>query len=156
MSLITLEVPKEYGYVLAVATGTLFLGAWHGGRVMPFRKAAGVPYPYQYASKEQIDACDDAKQKSALQVYNCAQRAHYNYIENHPTFLTAMLISGLRYPVAAASVGAAWCLGRTLYAIGYTRPNTENGKGRLIGVWASLLQIGMLGTAAWTCWKLCA
>ncbi|KAF2085301.1 membrane-associated proteins in eicosanoid and glutathione metabolism [Saccharata proteae CBS 121410] len=156
MSLITLQVPQEYGYVLLAASSTLFVNLWHAFRVSPFRRAAGVPYPYQYASAEQIAATDDAGKKSALHLFNCAQRAHYNFLEAHPTAVIAMLISGLRYPTASAVMGGLWAVGRVMYAMGYTRPGVENGKGRLVGSWASLVQIGLMGMAAWTSWKMIA
>ncbi|CAN9355471.1 unnamed protein product [Alternaria alternata] len=49
-----LQIPSEYGYVLAACVSTFFVGAWHGGRVGGFRKAAKIPYPYEYASYEQV------------------------------------------------------------------------------------------------------
>ncbi|KAI8269012.1 hypothetical protein K4K61_001619, partial [Colletotrichum sp. SAR11_59] len=48
------------------------------------------------------------------------QRAHANFTENQPSFLGALLISGLRFPVASAAVGAGWALSRLIYAFGYT------------------------------------
>lgn len=56
-----------------------------------------------------------------------AQRAHANFTENLPTFLSALFISGLKYPVLSASVGAAWAVSRVLYARGYTK-NGPNGR----------------------------
>lgn len=49
-----------------------------------------------------------------------AQRAHNNFTENLTPFLGALLISGLRYPVYAAGLGALWSTGRVLFALGYT------------------------------------
>ena len=43
-----------HSYVLAACVSTFFVGAWHGGRVGGFRKAAKIPYPYEYASYEQV------------------------------------------------------------------------------------------------------
>lgn len=58
-----------------------------------------------------------------------AQRAHANFTENLPTFLSALFISGLKFPVLSACVGAAWAVSRVLYARGYTK----NGpKGRYV------------------------
>lgn len=49
-----------------------------------------------------------------------AQRAHANFTENLTPFLGALLVSGLQYPVFAASLGAVWTFGRVLFALGYT------------------------------------
>lgn len=114
----------------------------------PFRKAAGVNYPTQYATDEQIAATADANKKKALYLFNCAQRAHYNFMENHTPFLVSLFVAGLKFPVAASVMGALWGVGRVLYATGYTRKDKESGKGRLMGAWASLLQIGLMGMAA--------
>lgn len=49
-----------------------------------------------------------------------AQRAHANFTENLTPFLGELLISGLRYPTFAASLGGLWVFARVIYAIGYT------------------------------------
>lgn len=56
--------------------------------------------------------------------------------------MPALLVAGIRYPVAGAVLGQIWNLGRVVYAIGYTNPNGTNGKGRLYG---SVQYIGFLG-----------
>lgn len=84
-------------------------------------------------------------------LFNSAQRAHQNFNENHLTALGAMLIAGLKYPMASAVLGAAWAANRVVYAIGYTN-GAEGGKGRYYGVlWmlAHFALIGMSGKAAW-------
>lgn len=50
-----------------------------------------------------------------------AQRAHANFLENLPTFLSALFIGGITFPVLSASLGAAWAVSRVLYARGYTK-----------------------------------
>ncbi|KAI1079254.1 membrane-associated proteins in eicosanoid and glutathione metabolism [Whalleya microplaca] len=120
----TLQVPGEYGYVLTVATSSLFINILHMLLVVKARGAAGLKYPIPYASQEQ--AGKDPK----AYAFNCAQRAHANYTENLTPFLGALLISGLRFPLAAAGLGAAWVFGRTWYALGYTSrgpPGRANG-----------------------------
>jgi glutathione S-transferase len=57
-----------------------------------------------------------------------AQRAHANFIENQPTFLSLLAVSGLRYPVAAAALGASWIFGRVAYALGYTSSRGPKGR----------------------------
>ncbi|KAK0660641.1 hypothetical protein DIS24_g3083 [Lasiodiplodia hormozganensis] len=157
MSFATLQVPQEYGFVVLAATGSLFVSTWLGIRIGSFRKAAGVPYPHQYASQEQIAAASgDEKKQQALHLFNCAQRGHYNFLENHTNFLFALLVAGLRRPVPAAVMGAAWSVGRIMYAVGYTRPDKKNGMGRLIGSWATLIQLVLMGMAGWDGYKMLA
>merc|ERR1712000_147847 len=92
MASLVLEVPKEYGYVLAVASATGFVNLLHFFTTAKYRKASGVAYPAPYATEEQ---CKD----NAMAVkFNCAQRAHSNFGENIISFLPALAISGLTYP----------------------------------------------------------
>ncbi|KAE9986174.1 hypothetical protein EG328_006437 [Venturia inaequalis] len=149
---ISITLPAEYGYVLATATGSFILSTWHGMRVGPFRKAAKIPYPTQYASDSLLASTTDSTQKQNLYLFNCAQRAHYNFLENYVTFLPALLIAGLKYPVASSVLGAAWCVFRAMYATGYTRADKKDGKGRLMGsaFWlAQFALYGMVGKVAW-------
>jgi glutathione S-transferase len=164
----TIQIPSEYGYVatnlfplnylltlspsyvLLAAVSTFLVGSWHGGRVGVFRKAAKIPYPFEYASYEQIQTASPASSK-AMMAFNSAQRAHQNFNENHPTALGAMLIAGLQYPFAAAVLGGVWAVNRVVYAVGYTN-GSEGGKGRYYGIlWmlAHWALIGMSGKAAW-------
>ncbi|KAI5458385.1 hypothetical protein BGZ63DRAFT_426788 [Mariannaea sp. PMI_226] len=117
-----LELPDQYGLVLAVATSTFFVNTLHVVLTSKARKASGLKYPIPYASNELAE-----KDTKAYQ-FNCAQRAHSNFTENHTSFLGALLISGLQYPVAAASIGAGWVLSRVVYAIGYTSGTGPQGR----------------------------
>jgi len=153
---IAISVPKEYGYVLLTATGTFFLSTWHAMRVGPFRKAAGVPYPNQYASPEEIATAATPEKAQSLHLFNCAQRAHYNYLENYVAFLPAMLLAGLRFPVSAAVTGLLWAGFRTAYAVGYTRADKKNGKGRLAGSGFWLAQFVAFGMVGWMGWEALA
>jgi glutathione S-transferase len=87
--------------------------------VMSHRKSSGVKYPTLYASEEQ------AAKDPAVYKYNCAQRAHGNFLEAQPSFIISVLISGLRWPVVSAAVGAGWLVGRVVYAIGYTKSGPQ-------------------------------
>ncbi|KAL1305855.1 hypothetical protein AAFC00_004009 [Neodothiora populina] len=144
----TFTVQPEYGYVLLAATSTFFIGFWHGGRCGFFRKAC-MPlsnYPAPYADSAMLaSASEDATLKKNLYLWNCAQRAHGNYNENQPSVVAAMLIAGLKYPVASAVCGAAWGLGRIAYAVGYTRADKEGGRGRLIAMPMWLFQMVLFG-----------
>lgn len=121
-------------------------------RVGTFRKAAKVPYPYEYASYEQVQSASPATSKAML-AFNSAQRAHQNFNENHPTALGAMLIAGLRYPFATAIVGAVWSVNRVVYAHGYTN-GAEGGKGRYYGIAWFFAHIGLIGMAAKAGWDI--
>ncbi|KAI8952641.1 membrane-associated proteins in eicosanoid and glutathione metabolism [Xylaria longipes] len=140
------EVPKEYGYVLAVATSTLFINTYHKLLSSVARKASGLKYPIPYATQEQAD-----KDPKAFK-FNLAQRAHANFGENLTPFLTGLLVAGLRYPTQATWAGSAWVVGRFAYAYAYTKfgPN-----GRLPGYVVS--QAGKLAVtimAVLTCWNM--
>jgi glutathione S-transferase len=65
-----------------------------------------------------------------MYLFNCAQRAHHNFLENYTVALSGMLISGLVYPRTAAALGAAWTGGRVVYALGYTWREEWNVEGR--------------------------
>ena len=116
-----------------------------------YRKAAKIPYPYEYASYEQVQTASPANSKLML-AFNAAQRGHQNFNENHPTAIAAMLISGLKYPVATAVLGALWSVNRVIYGIGYTSTASTDSKGRYKGaLWmvAHYAMILMAGKAAY-------
>ncbi|KXJ92832.1 hypothetical protein Micbo1qcDRAFT_160661 [Microdochium bolleyi] len=137
MATLTLQLPAEYGYVLAAATSSLFINVMHFVLTGDARKRAKIPYPNAYATAEQA-----AKDPAAYR-FNCAQRAHANYTENLTPFLGALLIAGLSYPVYAAGLGATWTTGRAVYALGYTGAGP---KGRVVGsVVSSLSGFVLLG-----------
>lgn len=82
----------------------------------------GISYPNTYATAEQA-----AKDPAAYQL-NCAQRAHANFTENLTPWMTLLLVAGLRFPVAAAGLGATWLASRVVYTVGYT--SSKGPKGR--------------------------
>ncbi|KAI4598980.1 hypothetical protein KJ359_002395 [Pestalotiopsis sp. 9143b] len=126
----TLELPSEYGYVLTVASLSFFVNSYHTTLSVLARKDSGLKYPIPYATEEQA-----AKSPAAFK-FNCAQRAHGNFLENFPPFLGALLISGLRFPTASAVLGGLFVLGRTMYAGGYV---SRGPPGRTNGFFISLL-----------------
>ncbi|KAI0407526.1 MAPEG family protein [Xylaria palmicola] len=145
MSLI-FEVPKEYGYVLAVATSTIFVNTYHKLITSSTRRASGIAYPTPYATKEQADRDPKAFK------FNLAQRSHANFGESLGPFVIGLLIAGLRYPGPAAYAGAAWVAGRLGYAYGYTNFGP---KGRLPGYVVSQLgKIAVTTMAVLTCYNL--
>lgn len=138
-------VPPEYGYVLATISGSILLNYFHIFLTGSARKAAKVDYPNAYATHE------DASKDPAKFAFNCAQRAHQNFLEQLPIFLSTMLIGGLNYPVAMSVMGAAWIVGRVLYGIGYKNsPHNSTGQGRNKGAFAAIVQLPMLGLTLWS------
>ena len=97
-------------------------------------------------------ASSGAEKDAALNNYlfNCAQRAHGNFLENLALFMPALLVAGVRYPVASAVLGQVWNLGRVVYAVGYTQRDGTDGKGRLYGSVHYLGFLGLLGLLAKT------
>ncbi|XP_044721934.1 MAPEG family domain-containing protein [Hirsutella rhossiliensis] len=134
-----LELPDQYGLVLAAATSTFFVNTLHVVRTSKFRKASGLKYPIAYATTEQADKDPNAY------LFNCAQRAHSNFTENHTSFLGALLIAGLRYPFPAAVLGAGWAVSRVIYVLGYTSAGPA---GRLAGSIGASLSDSLLKLAA--------
>ncbi|KAI5812000.1 ER glutathione S transferase [Pyronema omphalodes] len=144
-----LSVPAEYGYVLASIMASTFVNQYHGTLVGLERKSANIPYPNAYASHS--EATSDIKKYR----FNCAQRAHQNFLEHFPTFITASAIAGLKYPVATAVMGAVWNVGRIVFAKGYINSTQEQkGAGRYKGAWYLLAELGLLGTACYTVYQM--
>ncbi|KAG9104197.1 hypothetical protein FRC06_004622 [Ceratobasidium sp. 370] len=108
-----ITLPENYGYVAPAAVSTGFLIIMQIDLVSSSRKKAGIKYPQMYAERSEMESSFDAVK------FNCAQRAHQNTLEfiPHVLFLTSFL--GLRYPIPAASLTAAWIGGRVVYTFGY-------------------------------------
>ncbi|KAK4169164.1 hypothetical protein QBC43DRAFT_86076 [Cladorrhinum sp. PSN259] len=135
-------LPAEYGYVLFAASTTFFVNTLHGFLTGKARRASGIKYPTSFASTEQ------AEKDVAAFKFNCAQRAHANFTENLTPFLGALLISGLKYPVAAAGAGLVWTTARVLFAIGYV---SKGPQGRMVGsTVGTLTDLTLKVTAAYT------
>lgn len=105
------------------------------------RKVAKVPYPNTYATHE------EAQKDLAKYRFNCAQRAHANYIENLTVVLPLMIVAGIQYPVTTAALGGIWSVGRVFFALGYKAGKQgDNGKGRYKGVFYTIGQAGLIVT----------
>ncbi|PIL31423.1 hypothetical protein GSI_06124 [Ganoderma sinense ZZ0214-1] len=127
---------KEFAYPAAAAVSTFWLLIWQTFRVSRARRAAKVDYPQVYAEKAEA-----AANQAALK-FNCAQRAHQNTLETIPMILTSTLITGLKYPVLAASLCGAWTFSRIFYTIGYSSGDPKKrymGGNLLFGI------VGMFG-----------
>ena len=92
----------------------------------------------------------DVKQR--MYIFNCAQRAHQNYLENLPALLMSLFIGGLRYPLLTAFCGVGWMAFRIVYWLGYTNSDKKDGEGRRQGsaFWAFQFFLqGLLLKVAW-------
>ncbi|GAA5822031.1 hypothetical protein JCM3770_002256 [Rhodotorula araucariae] len=115
MSLLTAVLPTDYPYVVAVGTlGVYAVLQYATVGVSRARKAANVPYPAPYAENAVADKDRNAR------IFNCAQRAHANTLENLPIFLLSLFHTGLYHPRYAAVAGAIWIAGRLAYIRGYS------------------------------------
>ncbi|KAF2751258.1 membrane-associated proteins in eicosanoid and glutathione metabolism [Sporormia fimetaria CBS 119925] len=151
MATVGIQFPSDYGYTLLSVVSTFFVGTWLGIRVTSFRKAAKIPYPYEYASAEQVSTAAPAAAK-AMDTFNRAQRGHQNFVENHASAVGALLVAGLRYPKLAAGLGAVWSVNRVLYALGYTNGGE---KGRYWGAAGILALWTLFGVAGKSAWEMC-
>ncbi|EGD87140.1 hypothetical protein H112_05669 [Trichophyton rubrum D6] len=123
-----IPVPDGYGNIIAVALGAIpVLGFVHGIITGIKRRAAGIPYPHSYATIEQCKADPKAD------AFNCAQRAHTNYLENAPQTMLLTLVAGLKYPAATTLIGATWVVMRVLFLYGYVYSGQAAGAGRKYG-----------------------
>ncbi|PQE21653.1 glutathione S-transferase protein [Rutstroemia sp. NJR-2017a WRK4] len=136
----TITLDPNYGYVILAATSTFFLSTVHGFNTGAYRKAAKVDYPAAYAPSSRTDA--------EAHRFNCAQRSHSNYTENHVSAVLPLLIAGTKFPLTAAAMGGAWTVSRYMYMRGYSQGG-EGGKGRYKGIYFWLFQLGLMGMAGW-------
>ncbi|KAF7935284.1 uncharacterized protein EAE97_008191 [Botrytis byssoidea] len=134
--MVTITLDADYGYVILAATSTFVLNFWHGINTASYRKAAKIDYPAAYAPSSRTD--------TAAHQFNCAQRAHANFTENHSVAVAAMLVAGLEFPRSAAVLGGAWTVSRWIYMTGYSKGGV-GGKGRYKGIWFWLFQMGLIG-----------
>ncbi|KAH9486553.1 Microsomal glutathione S-transferase 3 [Psilocybe cubensis] len=116
---ISVTLPDSFGYVGASLLSTVFLLLGQGSTVGKYRKRAGIAYPQMYAEKAQADASKDAFQ------FNCAQRAHQNTLEYIPLVYAITIMTGIKYPIFAASSCALWTLSRISYSRGYIQGGPE-------------------------------
>jgi glutathione S-transferase len=65
--------------------------------------------------------------------FNCAQRAHSNFLENATQTMLFILVAGLKYPNAATIIGGAWLISRAAFLYGYVYSGKPQGRGRHLG-----------------------
>ncbi|KAL6637054.1 hypothetical protein ACP70R_024626 [Stipagrostis hirtigluma subsp. patula] len=134
---VSIELTKEYGYVVQVLVAYAFLNFWMSFQVGMARRKYKVFYPTMYAIESQNK---DAK------LFNCVQRGHQNSLEMMPLFLVMLLIAGLQYPILAAGLGALYTVARFFYFTGYASGVADN---RLkIGGWLNFVAVFALMNCA--------
>ncbi|XP_074585969.1 uncharacterized protein LOC141841687 [Curcuma longa] len=114
---VTLEITKDYGYVVLSLVLYIFLNFWMAIQVGKARKKYKVYYPTLYAIESENK---DAK------LFNCVQRGHQNALEMMPVFFVTLLLSGLYCPIGAAGLGALYTVARYFYFKGYATGVPEN------------------------------
>lgn len=114
--LILASIPSSYGLVLFVASSAFIFSTIQSVYIgATLRPGAKILYPQLYATPEQAAA------DPVIFAYNCAQRAHANYVENLFPTIGSMLVAGMNYPLAAGCLGLGWLCCRLIYFYNYTR-----------------------------------
>ncbi|CAL4926918.1 unnamed protein product [Urochloa decumbens] len=113
----SIELPKEYGYVVLVLVAYAFLNFWMSFQVGKARKKYKVLYPTMYAVESENK---DAK------LFNCVQRGHQNSLEMMPMFFVMLLLGGLQHPTIAAGLGGLYTAARFFYFKGYATGDPRN------------------------------
>ncbi|KAK0220399.1 hypothetical protein IW262DRAFT_1384307 [Armillaria fumosa] len=116
----TITVPEGWAWVGAALLSTQLLLVGQTAIVGRRRGAAGIKYPQLYAEKAQEEASKEAK------IFNCAQRAHQNTLENIPVMYTSTFLTAVYYPTIAAAALGIWVLGRIFYTRGYITGDPAN------------------------------
>ncbi|CAL4943978.1 unnamed protein product [Urochloa decumbens] len=112
----SIELPKEYGYVVLVLVAYAFLNFWMSFQVGKARKKYKVFYPTLYAVESENK---DAK------LFNCVQGAP-ELAGDDAALLRRAASGGLRHPGAAAVLGALYTVARFFYFKGYATGDPRN------------------------------
>ncbi|KAF8507644.1 membrane-associated proteins in eicosanoid and glutathione metabolism [Hysterangium stoloniferum] len=142
---LNLTLDESYAWVILAGVSTGWLTLWQGINVSRHRKAAKIAYPQLYAEKSEAAASVEAHK------FNCAQRAHQNTLENLPQILFFLTFTGCKYPIAAASLGGLWVVGRVLYTMGYATGDPKKRNRGSIGI---IGQLGLQLLATYTAGQL--
>ncbi|KAL7005745.1 hypothetical protein EMMF5_004660 [Cystobasidiomycetes sp. EMM_F5] len=98
-----------------------------------------------YASLEQ------EKANPAAKIFNCAQRAHGNTLENVHTLIVMTVWTGVLYPKFAAGACMVYLAGRIAYTLGYT---TGDPKKRMRGTFGYLGFVPLLFSSLYTSYRV--
>ncbi|KXN74456.1 hypothetical protein CONCODRAFT_67495 [Conidiobolus coronatus NRRL 28638] len=122
----TLNLPKEYGYVVLASAGILLQCMGSAYSVMKLRKQFNVPYPDTGSGRY----ADKLSEFQWLQ-FNNAQRVHHNYVEQHSSVQTLLWLAAIFNPIGASISGLGYILGRAIYSHVYLTYGAEK---RIVGV----------------------
>ncbi|KAF8973615.1 hypothetical protein BDZ97DRAFT_380986 [Flammula alnicola] len=138
----TVTLPDGFQYIGAAFVSTVFLLLGQNSVVGRYRKRAKIGYPQMYAEKAEADASKDAL------LFNCAQRAHQNTLENIPMIYTLTLVTGTRFPIIAASALGFWSLSRASYTRGYITGDPKK-RATVLYLAGQAVSLGLLLTSAY-------
>ncbi|KAF8202994.1 hypothetical protein BJ912DRAFT_336381 [Pholiota molesta] len=138
----TLTLPDGFQYLAPAFVSTIFLLFGQNIVVGRHRRRAGIPYPQMYAEKK------EAEDKKEAHLFNCAQRAHQNTLENIPIVYTATLVAATKFPVFAASALGFWSLSRVSYTRGYITGDPKK-RGTIIYYGGILAMLSLILTSTY-------
>ncbi|KAF5368826.1 hypothetical protein D9758_003032 [Tetrapyrgos nigripes] len=104
---------NRFAYVKLALVSTLPLLVFQTLYSLRTRLKANVPWPRVQAEPE------EAEKSFEKMKFNCVQRAHHNTLENLPLIYLTTILTGLKYPVFAASACGLWVLTRIAYTRDY-------------------------------------
>ncbi|GLB35951.1 putative MAPEG family protein [Lyophyllum shimeji] len=137
------QVPHGLQYVGASLLSTVFVLVGQNFTVSKWRKRAGIKYPQMYAEKAEVAASRDAL------IFNCAQRAHQNTLENIPIVYVTTVLTGLKYPILAATACGIWSVSRIAYTRGYLTGDPAK-RANVVYIFGSISMLGLLLTSVYT------
>jgi len=138
MTAITFD--KDYAWVILASAAIAFQIGLTGHKVGKLRKKLDLPYPDMGDGRFSAKLSDQDWEE-----FSNHQRAHYNYVEQISSVQTVLLLSGIFYPRAAASLGLQYIIGRAAFSRGYRK---HGAKGRLLG--AKVQAFALLGLTGLT------
>lgn len=117
--------------VFAAANVNSFLG----GRVVRARVQYNVKLPHLYAA--------NAPNQNGIQ-FDCVQRSHQNFIETYAQVVLVTLFTAFvaDRPNTAGGMLLLICLGRVLYALGYSRNISDRMAGQLLAIFTMSIGVG--------------
>ncbi|KAF5323453.1 hypothetical protein D9611_005711 [Ephemerocybe angulata] len=138
---LTVTIPSEFKYVGAVCVLNLWLLVKQHRAVMYWREKSGIWYPRTYAEKAEMEASRDAH------MFNCAQRAHQNTLENLPILYVTAVVAGLRYPILTATLTGSWVIGKIAFTNGYATGDPDKRFNKVYAIGGlSLVAQGLIAT----------
>ncbi len=124
----SLPLQPAHGYVIVVAAAISMHCYVQGFYVGGLRKKYSLEYPDSGSGRLSTKLSD-----AQWHTFNCAQRAHQNYLESLPFVLITLVLASIQFPLFAASAGVGVLVGRQFYCSGY-RANGPQGRSLGAGI----------------------